>query len=76
MLYYDSEDYQYDGVEVKELREETLAQINNFILLNGYFIPQKSTFKNRLNQNRKFNYVQIDGTLLMEFLNLRKVNNS
>ncbi len=76
MLYYDSEDYQYDGVEVKELREETLAQINNFILLNGYFIPLKSTLKERLNKARKFNYIQIDGTLLMEFLNLKQINNS
>lgn len=68
--YYDSEDEQFEGVEISDLDDNSLAMINNYILLNGYFLTKKDTFKNRIENNRKFNFIQIDSQLLNEQLNI------
>ena len=78
--YYDSKDgEQYEGVELSDLDENTLKLINNLIFLNGYFLPKASSFNERINNNRDFNFIQIDSILLQQALNLtinfKKINN-
>lgn len=78
--YYDSEmGEQYEGVEVSDLDSSTIALINNYILLNGYLNPERDTIRNRLINNRLFNYIQLDATLLVNVLNViydsKKYNN-
>lgn len=78
--YYDSENgEQYEGVEVSELDDNTLSLINNYIVLNGYLLPNKTTIRDKINNNRLFNYIQFDATLLINQLNLiydnKKYNN-
>lgn len=73
--YYDSDiGEQYEGVEISTIDPNTLAMINNYILLNGYFNPEKDTFDKRINNERKFNYIQIDITLLINTLNINYSN--
>ena len=68
--YYDSNDEQYEGVEISDLDENSLVQLNNYIFFNGYLNPEKDTLSNRLNKNRKFNFIQIDAQLLMTIINI------
>lgn len=68
--YYDGDNEQFEGVEISDLNENSLAMINNYILLNGYFLPKKDNFKNRIENNRSFNFIQIDSQLLSEQLNI------
>lgn len=71
MAYYnDDTNEQYEGVEVSELDKNVLALINNYIYLNGYLLPNVSTFNNKINNNRLFNYIQLDATLLQNQLNI------
>lgn len=75
-LYYDNDEgEQYEGVEVSELDPNTLSLINNYIVLNGYLLPNKSTFDKKINNDRLFNYIQLDGTLLINQLNISYDNN-
>lgn len=78
--YYDNENgEQYEGVEISDLDENSLIQMNNYIFFNGYLNPEKDTFKNRLDINRKFNFLQIDAQLLINIINVNydqnKMNN-
>ena len=80
MEYYnDSTQEQYEGVEVCELEKNVLTLMNNYIYLNGYMLPNSSTFNNKINNNRVFNYIQLDATLLQNQLNIiyddKKYNN-
>lgn len=76
MAYYnDDTNEQYEGVEVSELDKNILALINNYIYLNGYLLPNVSTFKSKINNNRLFNYIQLDATLLNNQLNIKYDNN-
>ena len=53
--------------------------MNNYIYLNGYMLPNNNTFNNKINNNRVFNYIQLDATLLQNQLNIiyddKKYNN-
>lgn len=70
--YYDSNDgEQFEGVEVSELDKNIISLMNNYILLFGYLAPEKSTFKSRIENDRLFNYIQLDATLLLNQLNIR-----
>lgn len=69
--YYDSVDEQFEGVEISDLDENSLVQLNNYIFFNGYLNPEKDTLSNRLNKNRKFNFIQIDAQLLMTIINIK-----
>ena len=70
--YYDSENgEQYEGVEVSDLDDNTLSLINNYIVLNGYLLPNKTTIRAKIENDRLFNYVQLDATLLINQLNLK-----
>lgn len=78
--YYDSDSgEQFEGVEVSDLDKSTLALINNYILLNGYLNPEKDKLTNRVVNERLFNYIQLDATLLLNVLNIvydsKKYNN-
>lgn len=78
--YYDNDSgEQYEGVEISDLDDNSLVQLNNYILFNGYLNPEKDTLINRLNINRKFNFIQIDAQLLMTIINIKyndnKLNN-
>lgn len=78
--YYDDDNgEQYEGVEISDLDENSLVQMNNYIFFNGYLNPEKDTLTNRLNKNRKFNFIQIDAQLLMIIINIKynaqKLNN-
>ena len=80
MEYYnDNTQEQYEGVEVCELEKNVLILMNNYIYLNGYMVPNSSTFNNKINNNRVFNYIQLDATLLQNQLNIiyddKKYNN-
>ena len=80
MEYYnDSTQEQYEGVEVCELEKNVLILMNNYIYLNGYMLPNNSTFNDKINNNRVFNYIQLDATLLQNQLNIiyddKKYNN-
>ena len=80
MEYYnDNTQEQYEGVEVCELEKNVLTLMNNYIYLNGYMLPNNSTFNNKINNNRVFNYIQLDATLLQNQLNIiyddKKYNN-
>ena len=80
MEYYnDNTQEQYEGVEVCELEKNVLTLMNNYIYLNGYMLPNSSTFNNKINNNRVFNYIQLDATLLQNQLNIiyddKKYNN-
>lgn len=68
--YYDSNDQQFECVEVSDLNESSLAMINNIILLYGYFLPNKMKLKDKLNESRLFNFIQIDSLLISQTLNL------
>lgn len=71
MEYYnDNSNDQYEGVEVNELDKNTLRLMNNYIYLNGYMLPNTSTFNDKINNARKFNYIQLDATLLDNQLNI------
>lgn len=78
--YYDSDTgEQFEGVEISDLDDNSLVQLNNYIFFNGYLNPTKDKLKNRLNTNRKFNFIQIDAQLLMTIINIKynenKLNN-
>ena len=80
MEYYnDNTQEQYEGVEVCELEKNVLTLMNNYIYLNGYMLPNSSTFNNKINNSRVFNYIQLDATLLQNQLNIiyddKKYNN-
>ena len=80
MEYYnDNTQEQYEGVEVCELEKNVLTLMNNYIYLNGYMLPNNSTFNNKINNSRVFNYIQLDATLLQNQLNIiyddKKYNN-
>lgn len=69
--YYDSNNgEQYEGVEISDLNKSSLAMINNFILLYGYMVPNKKTLREKIDNNRKFNFIQIDNLLINQTLNL------
>ncbi len=69
MEYYDSnKGEQFEGVAISEIDKSTLINLNNFITLNGYMLPLFDTLNNRLNNNRKFNYIQINPELLINSL--------
>lgn len=81
MEYYNDETgEQYEGVEVSELEKNVLILMNNYIYLNGYMLPNNDTFNNKINNNRTFNYIQLDATLLQNQLNIKyddsKYNNA
>lgn len=77
--YNDSSHEQYEGVEVSTLDPNVLVIMNNYIFLNGYLSPNSSTFKLKIKNERKFNYIQLDSTLLENELNINynsaKMNN-
>lgn len=69
--YNDSTHDQYEGVEVSDLDSSSLILINNYIALNGYFLPDRSTFQKRvLDSERTWNYIQVDETVLNNVVNL------
>lgn len=70
--YYDAIDEQYEGVEVSYLDKSTLILINNYIYLYGYFYQQTLKLKDMLNEERKFNYIQVDKLVLANQLNINK----
>lgn len=81
MNYYNDETgEQYEGVEVSELEKNILILMNNYIYLNGYMLPNNNTFNAKINNNRIFNYIQLDATLLQNQLNIKydesKYNNA
>lgn len=81
MDYYNDETQeQYEGVEVSELEKNVLKLMNNYIYLNGYMLPNNNTFNNKINNDRVFNYIQLDATLLQNQLNIKydekKYNNA
>lgn len=81
MEYYNDETgEQYEGVEVSELEKNVLILMNNYIYLNGYMLPNNNTFNEKINNNRVFNYIQLDATLLQNQLNIKydesKYNNA
>lgn len=76
MDYYNDDTHeQYEGVEVSELDKNVLIVMNNYIYLNGYMLPNNDTFNNKINNNRTFNYIQLDATLLTNQLNIKYDDN-
>ena len=68
--YNDSTSDQYEGVELLDLDPSILSIINNYLLLNGYFLPHNTSFNEAINNDRKFNFIQLDNTIINENINL------
>lgn len=70
--YYDNQSEigeQFEGVEIQTLTPNTMALLNNYIYLNGYSYPHFSNFKEKIYNERPFNFIQLDSLLIEENIN-------